>query len=352
VNARTRIGSQGIGAPERGAAGLQFHPDIALLSIANLLKGGVSCFGEVGYSPRDAAQVAADQGMRALIGLPVTAHPSGWAQNATEYLTRALSLRDDYRGHPTIRMGFAPLRLAALADVTLARLATLADELDAGILVSLNEMQGDIDESLARHAVRPLARLHRLGLLTPALSASHAAQLDPAEIELARRTGVGITLCLASDLARGNGLPPLGSLVAAGIRLGVGSDGEHCGPGQDIWTEIKLLALHSRASSPWSVLAAATRGGAAVLGLDAEIGTLERGKWADLCCVDLAGPAMQPLTDPLRQLAFSGGRDMVSDVWVAGRQLVCEGRLTRLDWPALAARLASLAASTPPGDSP
>ena len=100
------------------------------------------------------------------------------------------------------------------------------------------------------------------------------------------------------------------------------------------------------------MLAAATRGGAAVLGLDAEIGTLERGKWADLCCVDLAGPAMQPLTDPLRQLAFSGGRDMVSDVWVAGRQLVCEGRLTRLDWPALAARLASLAASTPPGDSP
>ena len=87
------------------------------------------------------------------------------------------------------------------------------------------------------------------------------------------------------------------------------------------------------------MIAAATRGGAAALGLDAEIGTLEAGKWADLCCLDLAGPATQPVYDPLRQGIFSGGRDLVSDVWVAGRQLLCDGQFTRLDWPSLAARL-------------
>jgi 5-methylthioadenosine/S-adenosylhomocysteine deaminase len=109
---------------------------------------------------------------------------------------------------------------------------------------------------------------------------------------------------------------------------------------------MKLLTLHSRAAgaadptlTPWDALAAATRGGAGVLGLDAEIGTLEAGKWADLCCIDLSGPAAAPLHEPVRQLVFAGGRDMVSDVWVAGRQLLSKGQFTRLDWPSLAARL-------------
>jgi 5-methylthioadenosine/S-adenosylhomocysteine deaminase len=90
--------------------------------------------------------------------------------------------------------------------------------------------------------------------------------------------------------------------------------------------------------SAWDALATATRGGAAVLGLDGEVGTLEPGKWADLCCVDLAGPPTQPLTNPVTQLVSCGGRDIVSDVWVAGRQLLADGELIRLDWPGVAAR--------------
>ena len=94
----------------------------------------------------------------------------------------------------------------------------------------------------------------------------------------------------------------------------------------------------------WSGLQAATRGGAEVLGLESEVGTLEAGKWADLCCVDLSGPGFSPLRDPVAQLAFGGGRGIVSDVWVAGRQLLSGGELTRLDWPEVAARSAAWAA--------
>jgi 5-methylthioadenosine/S-adenosylhomocysteine deaminase len=102
---------------------------------------------------------------------------------------------------------------------------------------------------------------------------------------------------------------------------------------------MQLLALASSAGvSAWDALCLATRGGAAALGLDAEVGTLESGKWADLCCVDLSGPVTQPLRDPVTQLVFGGGRDIVNDVWVAGRQLLGEGELTRLDWAAVAAR--------------
>jgi 5-methylthioadenosine/S-adenosylhomocysteine deaminase len=343
VNAHTRIGT----LPGEGTAPV-FSQDLATLGIANMLKAGVTAFCDVGYFPDEAARTAVAQGLRAVIGLPVAAQPSAWARAPAEYLTRALKLRDEYKGHPAISTAFAPLHVHTLEDATLARISTLAAELDAAIVVALCRSRRDIDECVGRHGMRPLARLESLGLLTPALIAVHAASLEEPELELIRRAGAGIALCLAADLARGEGLPPIEALAAAraaGVRLGLGSGGERFGAAQDLWSDIKLLALHGRIASErpllhaHAVLETATRGGAALLGLDAEIGTLEAGKWADLCCLDLGGPAMQPTLEPLSQVLLAGGRDLVSDVWVAGRQLLSEGQFTRLDWPPLAARL-------------
>ena len=337
INARTRIAPGG-----RADAAAPFPADAALLSIANMLCGGTTCFGEIGYFPQAAAQTAVAQGMRAMIGLPVAEHPSPWAREPGEYLTRALGLRDEYKGHPTISTGFAPLGAATLSDATFARIGTLADELDAGVLLCMHRSQREIDASIREHGRSPMARLQGLGLLTPALTAAHLVRLDGPDIELAQRGGIGVTLCPASDLRQGNGVAPIAALTAAGLRMSLGSDGAVCGPAQDLWSEIRLIALHAQPPiEPWDVLAAATRTAAAVMGLDAEIGTLEAGKWADLCCLDLRAPPVQPLDDPLRQLVFSGGRDMVSDVWVAGRQLLSKRQFTRLDWQSLAARLSA-----------
>jgi 5-methylthioadenosine/S-adenosylhomocysteine deaminase len=151
-----------------------------------------------------------------------------------------------------------------------------------------------------------------------------------------QRTGISVTLCPQSDLKLGAGLPQIAAFAAAGVRLGLGSAGASLG--QEIWGDMRIAALMSGA---WDALHAATRGGAAVLGLESEVGTLEAGKWADLCCVDLSRPGTQPLRDPLAQLVFGGGRDIVSDVWVAGRQLLSGGELTRLDWADVAVRLAA-----------
>jgi 5-methylthioadenosine/S-adenosylhomocysteine deaminase len=349
VNAHTRIGS----VPGEGTAPV-FSQDLATIGIANMLKAGVTAFCDVGYFPDEAARTAVAQGLRAVIGLPVAAQPSAWARAPAEYLTRALKLRDEYKGHPAISTAFAPLHVHTLEDATLARIGTLAAELDAAIVVALNRSRRDIEECVARHGMRPLARLESLGLLTPALIAVHAVSLEEPELELIGRAGAGIALCLAADLAGGRGLAPIEALAAArdagGVRLCLGSGAEPLSAAQDLWNDIKLLALHGRIAGEHPLLGAhevfetATRGGAAVLGLDAEIGTLEAGKWADLCCLDLGGPAMQPTLEPLSQVLLAGGRDLVSDVWVAGRQLLSEGQFTRLDWPPLAARLKAAAA--------
>jgi 5-methylthioadenosine/S-adenosylhomocysteine deaminase len=331
-----------VAALEQRFVGPEFVRDGVAAAVAEMLGSGITCFADRYYFPDETARAASELGMRAVIGMPVAETPSLWAKSGAEYLTRALRVRDEYKDHPLISSAFAPHAPNTVSDATFARIATLADELDAGIVIDVHESAAEIAASIARYGMRPIERLWKLGLLTPALIAVHMAHATAEDIDLARRTGISISLCPQSNLKHGCGLPPVTAFAASGIRLGVGSGDGTPYQNQDVWGEMKLLALMSCAGtaplSAWDALAMATRGGAAVLGLDGDVGTLESGKWADLCCADLGSPATSPLCDPVTQLVFCGGRDIVSDVWVAGRQLLSDGEMTRLDWPSVAAR--------------
>jgi 5-methylthioadenosine/S-adenosylhomocysteine deaminase len=335
INAHTQAASslfRGLSAPppaslERNFVGPEFVYDGALCAIAEMLISGITCFGDRYRHPGAAAKAAAESGMRAVIGLPVS---------ETGSPAEGLSVRDEYSAHPSISTVFAPGAPDTMSDAAFARLATLADELDAGIVIDVNSSADAIARCVAQHGMRPIERLWRLGLLTPALNAVYMTHATPADIELAQRTGISISLGATSSLNLGHQMPPVAALFASGMRLGLGTGVGPCSS-QNVWAEMKLIAL-TAADFAWDALTLATRGGAAVLGLDADVGTLEPGKWADLCCVDMRGPAVQPLSDPVTQLVFCGGRDMVSDVWVAGRHLLADRELTRLDWASVAAR--------------
>jgi 5-methylthioadenosine/S-adenosylhomocysteine deaminase len=318
----------------------EFARDATLAAIAEMLKSGITCFCDRAYFPEETARAANEQGVRAMIGMPVADGVTPWSQDAGQSLSRALKLRDAHRGDPLISTAFAPLAANTLSDATFARLATLADELDAGIMVDLHQSTREIDECVAAHGMRPLERLWNLGLLTPALNAAHMVVLNPADLNLMQRTGISVTVCPQGDLKATAGLAPIAAFSAAAVRRGIGSAGV-AALGHDIWGNMKIVALLTNA---WEALRAATHGGAAVLGVENEVGSLETGKWADLCCVDLSGPGTLPIGDPLAQLVFGGARDIVSDVWVAGRQLLSGGELTRLDWPEVAARSRAWAA--------
>ena len=330
---------------ERRLVDAPFVRDGTLLSLAEMLRAGITCFSDMYFFPDETAKIVAEQGLRARIGLPVAEFASPWAREPAEYLSKALRVRDEFNGHPRIDCAFAPHAPYTVSDATFERIRTLADELDAPIAIHLHESAREIDESLAQHGLRPIERLERLGLLSPALNAIHMTHVSAADIDLAMRSSISITLCTESNLKLGNGAPPLRDWTRSGLPVALGTDGPASNNDQDPWLEIRLAALLARSDgdatpplSPWSALALATRGGAAALGLAEQIGTLEPGKWADLCCVDFDRPAMQPVYDPIAQLVYSGGRDCVSDVWVAGRALLDNGELTRLNWAAVRER--------------
>ena len=316
-----------------------FARDSTLAAIAEMLKSGITCFCDRSFFPEETLRTANEQGMRAVVGMPVTETSTPWASNAAQSLTRSLSLRDKYKGEALASTAFAPSSASTLSDDTLTRLGLLADEIDAGIMMDLHQSLDEIAGCVAAHGMRPIERLWQLGLLTPALNTVHMLHMTAADMSLMQRTGISVTLCPQWGLKYAHALPQIAAFSAAGVRLGLGS-GDVAALGQDVWGDLKIFAL---LTDPWDTLHAVTRGGAAVLGLESEVGTLEPGKWADLCCVDLSGPGTQPAADPLARLVFGGGRDIVSDVWVAGRQLLSGGELTRLDWPEVAARSAAWA---------
>jgi 5-methylthioadenosine/S-adenosylhomocysteine deaminase len=195
-------------------AGVQIAPAVqgpgrggALLCIAELLRAGTTCFCSVAHAPADSARIAAEQGLRAVIGLPI---------GSGEHFTDGLQLRDEYREHPSITTAFAP-HGPGISDATFARIATLANELDAGIVMSLHESPREIAASVAAYGLRPMERMHSLGLLTPALTALHMAHVTAADVELAQRSGIAVVLCPQSSMRGGFGTPPVASWMTCDL---------------------------------------------------------------------------------------------------------------------------------------
>jgi 5-methylthioadenosine/S-adenosylhomocysteine deaminase len=323
---------------ERQWIDAEYVRDGTELAIADMLTSGTTCFADMHLFPEIVAHTASAARVRACIGLPVLDAATLWAESADEYMDKGSRLHDEYRDDPLITTAFAPYSPAALTDATLVRVRRAADELDLPMTMHVNESHLDavIDGE------RTLARLDRLGLLSPLLAAVHMVHLDHEDLDRAARGGIHIVHCPQSNLKLGNGVAPIRAIRARGVNIALGTDGAASNNDLSLLDEMRTAALletgvivwHMDGSPPMTAhdwLRAATLSGAQALGLGDAIGSIEPGKWADLCCIDLARPHSQPVYDPAVQIVHSISRDQVSDVWVAGRRLVADGRLTQMD---------------------
>jgi 5-methylthioadenosine/S-adenosylhomocysteine deaminase len=323
---------------EMRLASPEFIADGTGLAIAEMLRGGVTCFADMYFYPDTVAEVAAAAGIRAAVGMIVLEFPTPWAAAAAEYISKGLAVHDAYRGHPLISTTFAPHAPYSVADESFRRVRQLADELEVPIHIHLHETAREVADAVALTGQRPMARLADLGLLTPALMAVHATQLNDDEIELLAHGGCNVIHCPRSNLKLASGACRAADLTAAGVNVALGTDGAASNNRLDLWSEMEFAALFGKhvAANPEAlpapaVLRMATINGARALGLDREIGSLEIGKAADAICVRLADSPVLPVFNPLSQLVYCAGREHVSDVWIAGEHLLAEGVLTRLE---------------------
>lgn len=323
----------------------EFTHDAVQLAIAEMLRGGTTCFNEMYYFPEVVAHTSAQCGMRACIGLIVLDFPTPYAENADDYLAKGLMVYDQYRDHPLIRTAFAPHAPYTVSDTALDRIRILADELDLPVHIHLHETADEIRQSLERHGVRPIQRLQALGLISPALLAVHMTQLEGHEIELLATAGAHVIHCPESNLKLASGFCPAHRLLEAGVNVALGTDGAASNNDLDLFGEMRSAALLAKgvAADPTALpahvaLRMATLNGAQALGIAAETGSIEIGKFADLVAVTLDELETLPCYDPISQLVYATGRDKVTDVWIAGQHLLRARRLTTLDEPALRQR--------------
>ena len=307
----------------------EFVYDGTLLACAEMLHGGITCFNDMYFFPEAAARAAASVGMRAVIGLPLLEFPTAYATDADDYLSKGLAARDTLLGQPRVHFALAPHAPYTVSDRSFERVATLTGELDLPVHLHIHETRTEIDDSLRLHGLRPLERLRRLGVVTPNLIAVHAVHLDAHDIALLAGEGCSVAHCPSSNLKLGSGIAPVANMLAAGINVGIGTDGAASNNRLDMLGEIRLAALLAKGASgdaavlnAHAALRAATLSGARALGLDHEIGSLLPGKSADLCAISLANPLLAPCYAPESHLAYVAGRENVSHVWVAGQMML------------------------------
>ena len=323
---------------EQKWVGPEFVADGTRLAMAEMIRSGTTTFSDQYFFPEATAAAARDAGMRAQIAFPVIDFANTWSRNGDDAIEKGLALRDDYRSHPRIGLAFAPHAPYTVGDDTLKKIAIYANELQMPVQMHLHETASEVEKAIHDSGQRPTQRLYNLGLLSPQMLCVHMTAVDDSDIALLQKTGAHVAHCPRSNLKLASGFSPVAKLLDAGINIAIGTDGAASNNALDMLAETNTAALLAKAVAgdaaalpAHQALAMATINGARALGIDDVTGSLEVGKSADLCAIDLSELEQHPLHDPLSQLIYTANGHNVRNVWVAGKQLLKERKLTTLN---------------------
>ena len=316
----------------------QFVFDGTSFAIAEMLRGGTTTVNDMYFHHDAVARAGLASGMRTVVGCSILEFPTGYGNNADDYLEKALAAHQQFAGQDGVDFRLAPHAPYTVADSTFSKIIAMAEQHGMGIHCHIHETQEEIQGSLEQHGKRPLERLHQLGLLSANLIAAHMVHTTEDEIALLARQGVHIAHNPASNLKLVSGFASIHAMQQQGVNVGIGTDGAASNNKLDLLGDLRLAALLAKAQSgdptalhAHKALEMATLAGARALGLDSQIGSLLPGKRADLIAIDLDTIETQPMFDPASQIVYAAGREQVTHTWVNGRCLMRERVLTSLD---------------------
>lgn len=316
-----------------------------------MVRSGTTTFADSGSRfPEQVAAAAAESGLRALATRScadvydtfIGPFPDGFGrESAAEAIGRTGSaIRRDDAAKGRLRTGIAVPWLAACSDALLRDVAALARDTGARLIIGAGCARDDAVASRREHGKTEIARLAGAGLLGPATSISHAGWISPGDMRILADSGAHVVCCPASSHRQGTGALEYGrypELLAFGVNVALGSGSAMAGNHADIARQLFLycgsnmsLRLDATIASPESALEMATINGARALGLEAEIGSLEAGKKADVALFDAVASDWVPLINPVGNLAFSsrgGAHTVIAD----GEILLRAGRMQAID---------------------
>ena len=308
------------------------------LAIAEMLASGTTSFADMYFFQQTVGQVAEECGIRALLGQAVIGFPVPGCPTPEMAFDKVRALHAAFDGHPLIGTSMALHAVYTLTPELMARGAEVAGALGIPLQIHLSETRTEVDGCREAHGMTPAALCAHTGVLRAHTICAHGVHLTPEDVALIREAGAGISLNPESNLKLASGIPDIAGLFAAGVPLGLGTDGAASNNDLDLWGSIRLAALLPKGTTldPTVIPAReavnmATIGGARLFGWEDRVGSLEIGKRADLCVIDTKAAHLTPLYHAYSHLAYAThGADVVHTV-VDGQIVYRDRRHTTLD---------------------
>ena len=308
------------------------------LGILEMIRSGTTTFADMYYFEEELAEVARAAGIRSVLGQSVIAFPAPDAATPAEALARATSFVEAWKDDPLVTPAVAPHSMYTLDEVSLTAARDLARRHGVPVLIHLAETKEEVEIARERYAMSPAEYLESIGFWGPGVLAAHGVWLTPSDIEILASRQVAVSHNPESNMKLASGIAPVPGLLAAGVVVGLGTDGAASNNDLDMFEAMREAALlHKVATGDPRVvpapqaLAMATIDGARALGLDDRVGSLEVGKRADLISVSTRGARQTPLYEPVSHLVYvARGHDVRTSI-VNGRMLMRDGVVLTLD---------------------
>ena len=315
-----------------------FVKDGSILALSEMIKSGVTTFNDMYFFPDATAEAAKELEVRGNIGLVVLDFPTNYATDPEDYLVKGFEFRDKWRNEELITTSIAPHAPYSVSDEAFSLINTYSEELGITIHTHLPETQWEIEDSIDKYGITPIQRLNNLGIIGPSLVAAHCVHLNDQDMAILAKNKVNIVHNPSSNMKLGSGIADVAKMLKQNLNVSLGTDSSASNNRLDIMEEMRLAALISKGSSmlPESIPAKeaikmATINGAKALGLDSEIGSIEKNKKADLVAIDLSAIENQPLYNPISTLVYSSSRTDVSYVWIDGKIKLKDKKLVNID---------------------
>ena len=309
------------------------------LAAAEQIRSGVTTFADMYYFEDAVAEETKKAGMRGVLGETFIDFPAPDNKTSAAMLAYTEKFLQKWQGDPLIHAAPAPHSIYTCSQKTLQDAAALARKYHAPILIHVAEMKKELDDSLKNNGTSPVKYLYKIGVLGPDVIAAHCIFVDEDDRKILAAAHVGCVHNPSSNMMLASGVAPVPEERAAGIAVGLGTDGPAGSNNDlDLMEEMDLAAKLAKISkmSPLAlnakaVVEMATVDGARALHMENEIGSLEKGKKADLIVISLDEPNAVPMYDIYSQLAYSLKANDVETVMIGGRFVMRDHKLLTVD---------------------
>ncbi|NMG39648.1 amidohydrolase family protein [Chelativorans sp. ZYF759] len=309
------------------------------LAAYEMIAGGVTTVADMYYHETEIGKVIDEAGMRGVVGQTLADFDPPDHKDFEEGFALAGELVETFADHPRVTPSIAPHAPYSTGPAVMERVAQwAADHGDLPIQIHLAETEAESAWARKEHGVSTVELAMRTGILRPKTVCAHFLLVDDADIRILAESGAAVAHNARSNGKGGRGMARVDDMRAAGIAVGIATDGAMSGNTLDLFSQFGVVSIfakirgQSRKPMPArDVIRMATLEGARVLGMDAAIGSLEPGKQADLIRIDLAAARLHPIYDPYAMLVFSSMPTDVRDVMVAGEWILRDRTVTTLE---------------------